>query len=130
MSKSIPSRGLSRKGHSLHAPLAPTQLQAVAGLFALLSDPTRLSILQHLQRAPASVGEIVTALAMKQANASKQLGLLQQAGIVGRQQDGNRAIYSIAMPLVFELCELVCGRLAEQAKQRAAALGSGIAPTN
>jgi DNA-binding transcriptional ArsR family regulator len=111
--------------HRGHAPLAETQLQAVAELFAVLSEPTRLSILQLLQGGPASVGEITERLAMKQANVSKQLGLLQQAGVVAREQAGNRAIYSIAMPLVFELCELVCGRLAEQAKDRAKALAGG-----
>lgn len=119
MAKKIPAH------RRLHRPLAESQLQAVAELFAVLSEPTRLSILQHLQQGPASVGEIVVSLAMKQANVSKQLGLLQHAGVVARKQDGNRAIYSIALPLVFDLCELVCGRLAEQAKQRADALSHG-----
>ena len=41
------------------------------------------------------------------------------------RQEGNRAIYAIALPLVFELCGLVCGRLAEQAEARAKAL-SGV----
>ena len=51
--------------------------------------------------------------------------LRQKAGVVARRQDGNRVIYSIAMPLVFELCELVCGRLAEQAAELAKALAGG-----
>jgi DNA-binding transcriptional ArsR family regulator len=113
-----------RISRAAHAPLGQAQLRAVADLFAVLSETTRLSILQHLQAGPAAVGEIVDALGMKQANVSKQLGILQQAGVVARQQDGNRAIYSIALPLVFELCGLVCGRLAEQAQQRARDLGS------
>jgi hypothetical protein len=35
---------------------------------------------------------------------------------------GNRAIYSIQMPLVFGLCKLVCDGVAQQAAERAAAL--------
>jgi DNA-binding transcriptional ArsR family regulator len=60
---------------------------------------------------------------MKQANVSKQLGILQSAQIIDRRQEGNRAIYSIKLPLVFDLCELVCRGVAEQAADRAAALG-------
>jgi DNA-binding transcriptional ArsR family regulator len=71
---------------------------------------------------PVSVGELVEKSGLKQANISKQLGILQSAGIVSRRQDGNRAIYSIALPLVFELCELVCNGMDQQAVERAAAL--------
>jgi DNA-binding transcriptional ArsR family regulator len=59
---------------------------------------------------------------LKQANASKQLASLQAVGVIARRQEGNRAIYSIAMPLVFELCDIVCRGVAQQAAERAAAL--------
>ena len=42
--------------------LREAQLQAVADLFGVLSEPTRLRILQMLQDGPASVGEMVEAL--------------------------------------------------------------------
>ena len=105
-----------------HPALEGPQLQAVADLFAVLSEPTRLRILQHLQHGPASVGALCEALQIKQANASKQLGILSAAGVVERAQDGNRAIYSIAMPVIFELCGIVCASVADQAERRAAAL--------
>lgn len=103
-------------------PLANTQLEAVAELFSVLSEGSRLRVLQALQGGPLSVGELVESTGMKQANVSKQLGLLLNAGVISRRQDGNRAIYSIAMPLVFELCEIVCRGVAKQAAERAAAL--------
>lgn len=102
--------------------MTPAQLEVVASLFAVLSEPSRLRILRHLQDGPASVGEVVDALDLKQANASKQLGLLHDAGVLAREQHGLRVIYSIAMPLVFDLCELVCGGVAEQAEARAKVL--------
>ena len=105
-----------------HRSLAPAQLEAVAELFGVLSEPTRLHILQVLQGGPASVGELVERTGFKQANLSKQLGVLLGGGLIARRQEGNRAIYSIAMPLVFDLCELVCGGIAQQAAERAAAL--------
>ena len=98
------------------------QLTAVAQLFAVLSEVSRLRILQILQSGPASVGELIEQTGMKQANVSKQLGILLTAGVIARRPEGNRAIYSIAMPLVTDLCHLVCEGIARQAAQRAAAL--------
>ena len=102
--------------------LGPGQLQAVADLFAILSEPTRLRILQHLHDGPASVGEIVSQLDIKQANASKQLGILHQAGVLAREKDGNQVRYSIRMPLVVDLCTLVCNGLRKEAELKAKAL--------
>ena len=109
-------------GHHGHKPLDAAQLLAVASLFDVLSEPSRLQILQILKTGPISVGELVESSGLKQANVSKQLGVLLTAGIIARRQDGTRAIYSIAMPLVFDLCELVCGAAANQAAERAAVL--------
>jgi len=104
--------------------LGALQLTAVADLFTVLSESSRLRILQILQEGPASVGELVEKSGLKQANASKQLGILLSAGVIARQQEGNRAIYSIAMPLVFDLCHLVCDSVAKHAVERAAALSA------
>lgn len=98
--------------------LGEAQLQAVGELFGVLSEPTRLRILQMLQDGPASVGEIVESLDIKQANASKQLGILHAAGILGREKDGNAVRYSIRMPLVFDLCKLVCNGLRDEAENK------------
>lgn len=119
------SRGKAgRGGHAAvkHPELGAAQLAAVAELFGVLSEPSRLRILQILQGGPASVGELVERSGIKQANMSKQLGVLQGAGVIERRQEGNRAIYSIKLALVYELCGLVCRGMAEQAEERAAAL--------
>jgi len=105
-----------------HRPMDPVQLQAVADLFAVLSEGSRLTILQLLQGGPLSVGELVERSGLKQANVSKQLAGLLLAGVIARRQEGNRAIYSISLPLVFELCDIVCRGVATQAQERAAAL--------
>lgn len=97
-------------------------LSSVAGVFSVLSEPTRLQILQLLGEGSLSVSEIVTALEMKQANVSKQLGILSQAGLVGRERDGASVRYSITEPMIFELCDLVCGKLRKDAEARIASL--------
>jgi DNA-binding transcriptional ArsR family regulator len=101
--------------------LGDAQLREVAELFAVLAEPTRLRLLQVLQRGPASVTELIDATGLKQANASKQLGILHAAGLVGRERDGNVVRYSIRMPLVFDLCRLVCDGLRKDAEARAKA---------
>lgn len=94
-----------------HPPLGPAQIEAVAALFGVLAEPTRLRLVQALQEGPASVGDLVDRLDLGQANASKQLSRLHRAGILSRTPKGQKVEYAIAMPLVFELCALVCGRL-------------------
>jgi DNA-binding transcriptional ArsR family regulator len=120
--RSFSSTMRSRKG-TVHPAMGPSQIAATAELFAVLSEGSRLRILQILQNEPASVGELVARLELKQANVSTQLGILLAAGVVARRQEGNRAIFSIAMPLVHDLCELVCHGVRQQAIDRAAALG-------
>lgn len=109
-------RSNARRGKN--GKLGDAQLRAVADVFAILSEPTRLRILQMLQDGPASVGEIVDALDIKQANASKQLGILHGAGVLGREKQGNTVRYSIRMPLVFDLCGLVCNGLRQEAEAK------------
>jgi DNA-binding transcriptional ArsR family regulator len=108
-----------KANHRGKAKLGPAQLQAVAELFAVLSEPTRLRILQMLQHGPATVGQIMQTTGIKQANASKQLGILHQAGVLAREKEGNAVRYSIRLPLVFDLCDLVCTSLRHEARAKA-----------
>jgi len=114
-----PSRPLARRRPRL---LAQAKLHAVADLFSVLSEPSLLIILQILQAGPASVGELVEQSGLKQANVSKQLGILLRAGVIARNPEGNKVFYAIAMPMVFQLCDLVCQGVAQHASHRAAAL--------
>jgi DNA-binding transcriptional ArsR family regulator len=61
-----------------------------------------------------TVNELTETLGATQQNVSKHLGVLTQAGIVGREKDGNRVRCFIADEGVFELCEQVCGGLRQQ----------------
>jgi DNA-binding transcriptional ArsR family regulator len=91
--------------------LDSTQLERVAALFRAFAEPTRLAIVQELKSGELSVSEIVDNLTTSQANVSKQLKLLYDAGIVSRRKQGTQVLYQIADPMVFELCRLVCDKL-------------------
>jgi DNA-binding transcriptional ArsR family regulator len=97
-------------------PLSDKMLELVAHRFRMLGDPTRLRILQSLESGSQSVNEITDALDGNQPNISKHLQALSDARLVGRARDGNRMIYSIVDPVVFELCALVCHSAAEKVR--------------
>jgi DNA-binding transcriptional ArsR family regulator len=95
-------------------PLPADLVELIAEHFRALSEPTRIKLLDSLREGEASVLELTEAVGTTQQNVSKHLGVLLQAGIVGRQKIGNYAYYSIADERVFELCETVCGSLERQ----------------
>jgi DNA-binding transcriptional ArsR family regulator len=93
----------------------PQLLEHVAARFRVLGDARRLAILRELlQEDELSVGELVARLDTTQANVSKHLGVLLQAGIVTRRPAGTSAYYSGADPTLRGLCDIVCDRLREQ----------------
>ncbi|MEL6139938.1 MAG: metalloregulator ArsR/SmtB family transcription factor [Cyanobacteria bacterium J06626_23] len=94
--------------------LSPESLAQIADFFKVLSEPNRLQIVCTLKSGPLNVTEIIEQTGLGQANTSKHLKLLAQAGIVSRQQQGVAAYYEIANLAIFDLCEIVCGTLSIQ----------------
>lgn len=87
------------------------QLDRVAHLFRAFAEPTRLAVLQELKDGELGVSEIVGRLTTSQANVSKQLKMLHDAGLLSRHKQGTQVRYRIADPMVFEICRLVCEKL-------------------
>lgn len=98
--------------------LSPTVLAMIADFFKVLSEVSRLQIVCTLKRGKKNVSEIIEITGLGQANVSKHLKLLTQAGIVTRTQQGVNVVYAIANPLVFSLCDLVCNSIATQLQQK------------
>ncbi|MCS6941482.1 MAG: metalloregulator ArsR/SmtB family transcription factor [Geminocystis sp.] len=100
------------------AEMSPAALSMVADFFKVLSETSRLSIVCCLRNGPKNVTEIIEKTKLGQANVSKHLKILAQAGIVSRTQKGIHVYYQIANPFVFELCDLVCNSLSIQIQQQ------------
>jgi DNA-binding transcriptional ArsR family regulator len=83
---------------------------------------TRLKILHTLGDAEMNVTDIVAATSTGQANVSKHLGVMLDAGLVSRRKEGLNSIYRVSDETIFELCEVVCSRLKKQMETRQNAL--------
>ena len=94
-------------------------LEQVAAYFQALSEPTRLSLLNHLRGSERSVGELAQLCGFTAANASRHLALLTKHGLVARESRGTSVYYRIADESVFALCDLVCGSIARQLEAQA-----------
>jgi ArsR family transcriptional regulator len=93
-------------------------LALVARRFAVLSEPMRLRLLHALFDGEKPVNTLVDATGGTQANVSRHLQNLADAGLLARRKEGLQVFYSIADPSIFQLCELVCGSLEKQHAQR------------
>ena len=77
----------------------------------------RIKLLDRLRDGAATVGELQDVTGASQQTVSKHLGVLLGAGLVSRAREGSFARYSIADPMVFALCDQVCGGLRRQADE-------------
>ena len=94
------------------------ELERVALFFRAFAEPTRLALLQELKDGECTVGELVEALPTTQANISRQLRTLFEAGLVDRRKEGTRVIYAICEPAVMELCQIACDKLNRDARPK------------
>ena len=64
-------------------------------LWAALTEPNRLHILELLRDGPLTVGQITQRLGLQQPQVSKHLKVLSEADIVEVQPQANRRIYQL-----------------------------------
>jgi len=117
MSRSYLRKNVGRK------PLPLGALELVAARFRMLAEPMRLQLLNELRDGEKTVTALVEATGAGQANVSKHLSLLADAGMVGRRKEGLNVYYFITDDSLFELCDLVCGRLQRELAEKARRFG-------
>ncbi len=72
-----------------------TTMQDLIKSFKALSDETRLRILNILLERECCVCEVMQALDISQSRASRNLGILGEAGFVRARRDGIWIVYSV-----------------------------------
>ena len=101
--------------------LTPEALELVAARFRVLGEPNRLRLIAALEQGEKNVSELVAETELTQANVSRHLQTLTEAGLLGRRKEGLNVYYFIADESLFKLCELVCSRLQKDLTAKAAA---------
>ena len=89
--------------------------ESVARYFSVLGEPTRLRILHALCQEERCVNDIIKLTSLAQANVSRHLGLMYQAGLLSRRREGTQVFYKVADPVYVELCRTVTSQLALRA---------------
>lgn len=112
----------NRVGTNMEA-LDDRALEHVADYFRALSEPLRLKMLNALRDGPLNVGELTSLLGCSQANVSKHLALLAKLGLVSRESRGTSVYYQIADPRTYQLCDLVCGQIAQRLIEQVQVMG-------
>ena len=98
--------------------LTPDVLVLIAERFKALAEPARLQILNCLRGGELTVTELVEETEFGQANVSKHLQLLHTLGFVSRRKEGLFVYYALVDRSVFQLCDVMCGRLESEMKAR------------
>jgi DNA-binding transcriptional ArsR family regulator len=83
-------------------------LKKLASRFKILSETSRLKILRSLFDKELCVSEIMKATGLMQANASKQLRILEKNKIVKCRPAGLQRYYAVSDDTVLEICKLLC----------------------
>lgn len=90
----------------------------------VLADPSRLELLHLLGTGERTVGELVTATGLRQANVSQHLALLRQRGIVVPRRDGTTVYYTLAYPEILGACAITRRILLRQLEATSELIGS------
>ena len=93
-------------------------LEGQSSILKALGQPTRLQILELLNNGERCVCEIFPAIHQEQANVSKHLSILKQAGILESRKDGLRILYRIKAPEILNLLTGVSKLLKAQANEQ------------
>lgn len=89
--------------------LSDDNLLNLATKFKVLSEPSRLRIVRTLIPGEKCVTDIINDTELMQANVSKQLKILQQAGILTCKPIGLKRYYSLTDTTVLQICQMLCG---------------------
>lgn len=102
-------------------------LERIADRLKALADPTRLQILHALENGERNVSDLLTEVGGSQANVSKHLARMRQAGIVRSRRDGTSVFYRVIDPTAFAVCRTVCDALELRAESERSLFAGGRA---
>ena len=85
-----------------------------ADFFKTLSHPVRVNILRLLRDGERCVCELIEDMDIEQSNLSQHLGVLKKQGLLDSRKDGQKVMYRVVYPSVFDVVSAVEKTLSEQ----------------
>ena len=99
-------------------PKRNNQNRLKAKIFNALSDPVRLEIIEFLREGERCVCEIIPHVSLIQPLVSRHLKILKDCGLVKDRKEGNRRLYSVTDPRIFEVVDAVTPELVDVLSNR------------
>ena len=97
-----------------HVELSEQRIKDVADMFALLGDPTRVSVLQALAAGELRVSDLARVLGRNASTISHQLRVLRDSHLVTFEKRGRVATYRLADSHVLTLFQQAMAHAAHQ----------------
>jgi len=97
-------------------------LEARASVLKAMAHPTRLFIIEELEKAERCVCELTEQIGADVSTVSKHLSVLKQAGIVIDDKRGNQVFYRLRVPCILNFFGCVESVLEASAHNQAALL--------
>lgn len=97
-------------------------LEARAKVLKALAHPTRLFIVEELEKAERCVCDLTEMIGADVSTVSKHLSVLRQAGVVTDDKRGNLVFYRLRVPCILNFFGCVESVIETQAKEQIALL--------
>ena len=79
----------------------------MAKVMKAMAHPTRLFILDELDKGPRNVSEFTQLVGIDMSTMSRHLAVLKHAGIISAEKNNNQMIYSLLCPCVLDVYKCV-----------------------
>lgn len=92
--------------HAMKSQPTDEQIDSIADFFYIMSDKTRLKIINLLESGNLCVGHIAETLNMTQSAVSHQLAIMKRLNLIKAKKDGRNTIYSLSdehINIVFDI---------------------------
>ena len=87
---------------------------SVAELFAVLSAPIRLKIIDAVRHGEKNVSGLLAEIDTTQPNMSQHLSMLYRSGVLAKRREGTQMYYRLQSERVSTLCRAVCTQVASE----------------
>jgi DNA-binding transcriptional ArsR family regulator len=79
----------------------------MASVMKALAHPTRLFIVDELEKEPRNVSELTEMVGIDISTISRHLSILKQVGIIAATKNNNQMIYRLLCPCVLDMYKCV-----------------------